>query len=547
MDRERQTLYERLLTGLPAAAGSAPVRPSAAIVPWRRATGGGVEVYWVRRSPSMRFMGGWYAFPGGGLARSDAELALADSPAGCSESTFSPAEPEGDVSRRQQLGPDLLPGLAACAIRELFEETGLLLVAEEELAGTERPAPEVLAAARRRLLDKRGALADLVSEHGWALSAGPLVFAGRWLTPPLSPLRFDNRFFLLRWPRDRVPQPSLMGSELDRGEWIRPAEALARWRRGDVLVAPPILHILRVLSDAAPETGLERLRHPDEANLGPLRRIEFRPGVILLPLLTPTLPPATHTNAYLLGQRRVVLVDPATPHRDETDRLRRAVAAAPSQDLRITAIWLTHHHADHVGAVEAMRRDLGVPVCAHRLTAERLQHHGLAVDEELRDGQVFDLGGDREFPVRVVHTPGHTRGHLCFFDETHRSLLAGDLASTLSTIVIDPPEGDMDAYVASLDRVIALRPRLLFPAHGPAVSPAVPTLEKLKRHRLEREEQVLATWRGGTREPAAMVKAIYADVPREIHPVAERQLHAHLDRLRRHGRLRHSGEDSAGR
>lgn len=502
------------------------------MVPWRSASDGGIEVYWVRRSPTLKFMGGWHAFPGGGLSSKDAEVPLADRPRGASETTFSPASPEVE----SEPAPDLVGGLAVCAIRELFEETGLLLLDQGSSDDATSPSPASLATARGDLLSGKS-FARLVEEQGWTLSSRRLTFAGRWLTPPFSPLRFDNRFFLLQWERDRAIQPGLMGTELDRGEWIRPRDAIARWRRGAALIAPPILHLLRVLDQDGPETGLDRLRQPAEANVGPFRRIEFRPGVVLLPLRTPTLPPATHTNAYLLGYDRAVLVDPATPHPDECDRLLRALTAAADQGRKVSAIWLTHHHPDHVGAADAVRRHLGVPIAAHPITAQRLRERGLPVDEELRDGEVVDLGGGTPFPVRVVHTPGHAAGHLCFFCEADGSLIAGDLASTLSTIVIDPPDGDMDAYLASLDRVIALEPKMLFPAHGPAVLQAVATLDELKRHRLEREEQIHALWHAGTRDVAALVKSIYAELPARIHPVAERQLQAHLERLAKLGKL----------
>ncbi|MEM7353394.1 MAG: MBL fold metallo-hydrolase [Acidobacteriota bacterium] len=535
MDETADSLYEQLLTRGHETAGDKPPRSSAAVVPWRLDEAGEVEVYWVRRSPTMRFMGGFYAFPGGGLARSDAAVPVAAPPDGASGTTFCDAEPGMDAARREQLGPDLAPGLVACTLRELFEETGLLL-ANPASEATPIDTQE-LPAQRQRLLDKQIDFAGMIEEQGWQLDASPLVFAGRWLTPPLAPMRFDNRFFLLPWPRSQAVQPSLMGGELDRGEWIRPLQALERWRRGELMTAPPILHILRVLAEEAPAEALPRLLQPDEANLGPLRRIEFRPGVILLPLLTPTLPPATRTNAYILGTGRAVLVDPATPFADETDRLRQALDAARSKGLEIQAIWLTHHHPDHIGAAETMRRELDVPICAHPLTADRLHHSGLRVDRELGDDQIFDLGGDAPFPVRVVHTPGHARGHLCFFDETYRSLVAGDLVSTLSTIVIDPPEGDMDDYIDSLDRAAALSPNILFPAHGPPVPGAVRRLGRLKQHRLDREEQILNTWQSGTTDPAAMVAEIYADVPRPVHLIAERQLQAHLTRLRRLGKL----------
>ncbi len=538
--------YEQLLQQQRTATADKPPRPSAAVVPWRRGPGGETEVYWVRRARTMRFLGGWYAFPGGGLARNDAALTIERGPQGAGPSSFRDPEPspaEGGVEtqalelRRRQLGADLPPGLAACAVRELFEETGLLL-AEEILRGTTDLRPEAFATARQRLLDKEIDFADLAAAARWRLDASPLIFAGRWLTPPFAPMRFDNRFFLLEWDRARDLQPSLMGSELDRGEWIRPARAIARWDSGESLVAPPILHILRVLADDTPADGLPRLVRPDEANLGPFRRVELRPGVVLLPLETPTLPPARSTNAVLLGRRRAVLVDPATPLPAETGRLLRAIAEARRQGREIQAIWLTHHHLDHVGAVEAVRRDLGVPVCAHRLTAEHLERRGIRIDRMLVHDQRIVLDGDPPFPVRVVHTPGHTRGHLCFFDETHRSLIAGDLASTLSTIVIDPPEGDMDAYLESLDRAVELEPRILVPAHGPPVRDAVRHLRQLGRHRLERESQVLDAWRGGARRPAEMVAGIYPEVPRTVHPIAERQILAHLERLRRRGEIR---------
>ncbi len=529
-------LYERLLTASPAAAGRPP-RSSAAVVPWRQDDRGNIEVYWVRRSPALRFMGGWHAFPGGGLSRADAEVALDAPPAGISADGSSLPPTSGDGAGK--LGPDLAPGIAVCAVRELFEETGLLLATGGSTTAS-KPDRKRLRAARRRLL--AGAdFAALAGEEGWTLSAASLRFAGRWLTPPLGPLRFDNRFFLLEWPRERRPQPEILagpgGGELDDGEWIAPARALERWQRAEVLAAPPILHLLRVLAEDGPQRGLPRLVDPRESRLGDLLRIELRPGVILLPLRTPTLPPATHTNTFLLGRREAVLIDPASPHETEIERLGRALAAARDRGLEISAIWLTHHHPDHVGAVEAMRRRLAVPVCAHRQSAGPLERLGIRVDRQLEDGQRIELAGDPPFPVRVLHTPGHTRGHLCFLDETHGSLIAGDLISALSTIVIDPPEGDMEAYLRSLERMIELAPKTLFPAHGPAVPAAVDKLEEFLAHRLEREEQVLAVWHDGRQSAAEMVPVIYPEVPAALHGIAARQVEAHLDRLRSTGRI----------
>jgi glyoxylase-like metal-dependent hydrolase (beta-lactamase superfamily II) len=187
--------------------------------------------------------------------------------------------------------------------------------------------------------------------------------------------------------------------------------------------------------------------------------------------------------------------------------------------------------------VEAVRAALGVPVGAHPETARRLAERGLRVDRELSDGERIVLAGDPPFPVRAIHTPGHARGHLCFYDETGGSLLAGDMVAGVGTIVIDPPEGDMDAYLASLEKLGALAPSTLFPAHGPPIADAPGKLREYVAHRLWREERILEAWRSGVREPRAMLPTVYDDAPERAWPLAERQIVAHLERLARAGRI----------
>lgn len=524
--------YESLLRQLIAQPAPPPkIRASAAVVPWRRGERGELLVYWMLRNPDLAFMGGWHAFPGGGQNRTDAAFALAETAHG-GEGATRPGPEIGD-DELASLGPDLPPGLLLCAIRELFEETGLLL----ERGVLEGRIPPDLGELRAELLASRRDFAALAAERDFRLAAGELHFAGRWLTPPMGPMRFDNRFFLLHWPAEIGLEPEVIEGELLSGEWIEPAAALAQWQAGDAVAAPPIVHLLRVLHAVGPARAGGRLLDSSEADIGPMRRIELRPGVLLMPLRTPTLPPAAYTNSFLLGRRELVLVDPATPFPEEQQRLLAALDAVRQQGQEITAIWLTHHHADHIGAVELCRRHLGVPVYAHPATAEKLAAAGIAVDRLFHGGERIELAGESPFALRVVHTPGHARGHLAFFDEEYGSLIAGDLVSTLSTIVIDPPDGDMDDYLRSLEKVAALSPRALFPSHGPMVMKAAQRLADLIRHRLAREEKVLAAWREGKKKPEEMVAQVYDDTPPAMHPVALRQIGAHLARLAKLGRL----------
>jgi glyoxylase-like metal-dependent hydrolase (beta-lactamase superfamily II) len=171
-------------------------------------------------------------------------------------------------------------------------------------------------------------------------------------------------------------------------------------------------------------------------------------------------------------------------------------------------------------------------VWAHPLCAQRLG--GVTCARTLEDGAIIDLGGAGL--VRVVHTPGHTRDHLCLFAERSGSLLAGDMVSTVSTIIIDPPEGDLVDYLASLEKLQRLGARMLHPAHGQPTVRVSDTLRHFVEHRLFREEKTLAALAEEARGLGDLVKRVYDDVDAKVYPIAERNLLAGLLKLAREGR-----------
>ena len=271
----------------------------------------------------------------------------------------------------------------------------------------------------------------------------------------------------------------------------------------------------------------------------PVRSLEELPGsrwVRRFPVRTPTLPPATHTNTYVVGRGELAVIDPASPWDDEQAALDQALAAAGE---RVALIVLTHHHLDHASGAAHLAARLGVPVAAHRETA-RLLAGRLEVQRLLDDREPVRAGGAT---AEACFTPGHAPGHLAFLvggEGEERTLIAGDMVASVGTIIVDPPEGDMRLYLESLERLRALAPRLLLPAHGPPVGPEPGRADELLafylRHRRAREERVVMALTDGAGRVEELVPRAYPDVPEAVWPLARRSLLAHLLKLEAEGK-----------
>jgi glyoxylase-like metal-dependent hydrolase (beta-lactamase superfamily II) len=270
------------------------------------------------------------------------------------------------------------------------------------------------------------------------------------------------------------------------------------------------------------------------------RRVQFRYGIFLCPLRAPTLPPATHTNCYLVGGDEMVVIDPGSPYPDQQDVLAHVVARFIEQGKRFREIIITHLHPDHIGGVMSLAEKFNLPVAAHRLTAEAISGE-IRVDRFIEDGEVIELSEASTgltWRLRAMWTPGHARGHLSFYEERTGSLLTGDCVVGFGTVVIAPPEGNMNDYLASLRSYLEL-PRLtaLMPGHGAVIADARSRIEEYIAHRRDREEQIVSAMRAGATAIPQIVKAVYTDVPEAMHQLAELSVLAHLEKLEGEGRV----------
>jgi len=534
-------------------------RPAATLI-LVRDTGGGMEVFMIRRTQSAAFMGGAHVFPGGGVDASDASAELAAHCEGLDDA---------EASRMLGLAQG---GLAywAAAVRECFEEAGLLLAhdAQGKYADlNEAERAHVFAQWRESVRAGRATLAELCREQQLRLAAGRMAYYSHWITQPGRPRRYDTRFFVAEAPPAQTPSHD--NSETVDHVWIRPAVALERHRRGELHLVFPTIKTLesiapfdsaaalmafarspRKMPAMAPRRASsregEKLLVPGDYAYAEVGRLdpegrgnaacEITPGTVVqvspkvrrITAPNPGFMTGPGTNTYLLGAGGdIAVIDPGPA----IDAHIEAVLAASG--ARISCILVTHTHTDHSPAAALLKARTGATLMGMPPPPFANQDQSFRPDRVLAHGEQIELAGCK---LRVIRAPGHASNQLCYLLEDEKLLFTGDHVMQGSTVVINPPDGDMAVYLDSLRQLQSEDIAWFAPGHGFLMDKPMEALERLLIHRLARENKVLnALRRLGGATVDALLPVVYDDVQARLYPVASRSLLAHLIKLKADG------------
>ena len=551
---------------MPATDTVSPPSPSAAERPARAAAtlvvvrdgAAGVEVLLSRRTQSNDQFSGAWVFPGG----------IVDA---CDRAAHQHCVGLDDAAASAQLGLES-GGLDyyVAAVRECFEESGLLLAVDEagELVELDHVRGETLGPWRGPLHRGERTLGAFCSEFGLRLAVDRLVYLSHWLTPFARPKRFDTRFFIAALPPTQTA--AFDGTEMVEQLWLAPAEALAR--SAEMKLMTPTQKTLELVSRYAtvdellawarlPRTvpltmprvgqGSQGMRPvlPDEHAWAELGRLDpaghghgsydIQPGVAvrLSPRLirvsanNGSMMTGPGTNTYLVGggaANEWAVIDPG-PLDDR--HVAAILDAAPGP---ICWIFVTHTHNDHSPATVPLQARTGAQVFGRVAAHPEWQDASFAPHTQLVGGERFELPGDST--LVAVHTPGHASNHICYLLEEEKMLFTGDHVMQSSTVVINPPDGDMAAYLHSLRALQEHDLEWLAPGHGFLMAQPKQVMQAIVAHRLKREAKVVAAMHSlGPAGTEALLAAVYDDVPPRLHKMAMRSLTAHLFKLRDDG------------
>jgi glyoxylase-like metal-dependent hydrolase (beta-lactamase superfamily II)/8-oxo-dGTP pyrophosphatase MutT (NUDIX family) len=385
----------------------------------------------------MAFAPDMHVFPGGAVDPADSDPELhALSPLAVDDAA---ARLGGDVD-----GKDALT-LHMAAIRELFEEAGVLLA--DSVA--DLPSETEIQAARAGLLRGDVTLGDICRSLGLAPRPDLLAPISRWVTPRVVPRRFDARFFAAELPAGA--RPSFIESEVVGHAWMTARDALQARSDGEIGLWVPTSATLQQLEHAHSfEEITARLGLGQAGAMG----VEEEPGLVRIVLPSAGGVPGQNVNAYLVGWRELVVVDPGDPSEVVLDTL---LALSDRRGGVVRGVAITHADPDHHGGAEAIAMTLDIPIFAGAGAGTGLPYEVI----ELADGEPVPVG---DTGLSVIATPGHRADHVSYLS-SEGWLVAGDVVGPgPSRSILGPP--DVPAWRRSLDRIEAASVRRVLPGHG---------------------------------------------------------------------------------
>lgn len=502
----------------------------------------------LQRSQNAAFLGGAYVFPGGSLEPQDADERVLQRVRGLT------AE---QANARLGVTSGALSYYVA-AIRECFEEAGVLLLKNAD-------GSVVTAGQATSLLHYRQRpFAEFLEAENLLIPGDALAYFGHWVTVPGRARRFDTRFFVALAPEGQAGSND--ATETVHDVWLQPADALERGARGEIELVFATKHTLEELARFnEPKDAFAHAANLPEIESNRACRAQGKEGEKLFRRTDPpyfeihwsdpeetgtttydiapgqakrldrfvtrlTAPNAgmmtgPGTNTYIVGERDLAVIDPGPAIASHTEKILELTSG------RLRWILCTHTHIDHSPAAAILKAATGAQMLGR--PAPDGQDASFKPDVVLENGQRIELNdSDGGLTLRAVHTPGHASNHLCYFLEQTGMLFTGDHVMQGSTVVINPPDGDMRAYLASLERLLAENIAIIAPGHGYLVGTPHKEIRRLIAHRLARESKVKsALQKTGPASLEDILPLVYDDVPVPLHRWAARSLMAHLEKL----------------